>query len=64
MKNKWIYIAPFYGIAICLQLYALTIAKNNEPRQWIAIALSLVCLGIYFFKKNRYIKQRNLSKNA
>ncbi len=59
MKNKWIYTALIYGIAIALQLYGLMYAKRDSTEMWSAMGLSVILLFVYYIRRMKYINSKN-----
>jgi hypothetical protein len=59
MKNKWIYTALIYGIAIALQVYALIFAKRDSGEMWFAMSLSVVLLFIFYVRRVKHINRNS-----
>ncbi|MBZ0100126.1 MAG: hypothetical protein K8F30_13670 [Taibaiella sp.] len=56
MNNKWIYTGIVYIISLGLLGYALALAEKDSWQYWGAIILAVIALGIYFYRRNKYLK--------
>jgi uncharacterized membrane protein len=58
-KDKWIYTWLIYVVGLSCMIYGLMHANHDVVRYWIGIVGSLICFGIYFFRRIRYIRNNN-----